>query len=82
MGNAITVIDWIKLALRRDIFLRSIKVAVIVGTLLAAINHGDSLLALTIDTGAALKILLTYLVPFCVATWSAVEVARNTPAPD
>ena len=44
-----------------------------VGTLLALINHGDSLVAGDLGMAAAGKILLTYLVPYAVATWSAVQ---------
>jgi hypothetical protein len=50
---------------------RSLVVAGVVGTLLNLINQGDALLA-----GAALdwtKIALTYVVPYCVATYGAVS---------
>ena len=82
MDKPNTLAGWIGLALRPDIVLRSTKVALIVGTLLAAINHGDRLLAANLDAEAVLKILLTYLVPFCVATWSAVQTAKNAPGQD
>ncbi len=42
MSHFLTVANWIKLALRRDIFLRSVKVGLLVGTTLIAINHGTS----------------------------------------
>ncbi len=44
--------------------------ALVVGTVLTAINHGDLLMA-----GKApplSKVLLTYIVPYCVTTWGAV----------
>ncbi|PTX74516.1 nitrate/nitrite transporter NrtS [Sulfitobacter mediterraneus] len=44
--------------------------ALIVGTLLTAINHGDVLLAGRFPP--LLKVLLTYCVPYCVTTWGAV----------
>jgi hypothetical protein len=50
---------------------RSLVVAIVVGTVLNAINQGDVLLA-----GLALnwsKILLTYLVPYFVSTYGAVS---------
>jgi hypothetical protein len=50
---------------------RSLVVAALVGTLLNLINQGDALVA-----GAHLdwlKIALTYLVPYCVATYGAVS---------
>jgi hypothetical protein len=50
---------------------RSFLVALIVGTILNLINQGDVLL------GAAhlnlAKLLLTYAVPYCVATYGAVS---------
>jgi hypothetical protein len=62
---------------------RSFVVAVIVGTILNLINQGDVLLS-----GAHLnliKIALTFVVPYCVATYGAVSyrlqsVARVDPA--
>lgn len=50
---------------------RSLRVAAIVGTTLNLINQGDVLF------GSAklnvLKLMLTYSVPFCVATYGAVS---------
>lgn len=63
---------------------RSLAVAAVVGTILNLINHGDALigrapLSLT-------KIALTYLVPYCVATYGAVayrlSLERRSPAGD
>ncbi len=48
--------------------------ALVVGCVLVAINQGDLILA-----GASLpwvKIGLTFLVPYCVATWGAVTGTR------
>jgi hypothetical protein len=49
---------------------RSFAAALVVGTLLNLINQGDALFA-----GRALdwtKLVLTYIVPYCVATYGAV----------
>ena len=49
--------------------------ALVVGTILNIINHGDVLLA-----GGAfptVKILLTYCVPYCVTTWGAITGKRS-----
>jgi hypothetical protein len=54
---------------------RSLWVAIIVGTILNLINQGDALLA-----GGGLniaKLLLTYAVPYCVATYGAVSFRLN-----
>ncbi len=53
----------------------ALKTALVVGTILVAINHGDVILA-----GAApvaWKIALTYCVPYCVATWGAIGAKRR-----
>lgn len=64
---------------------RSLGVAVVVGTLLNLINQGDVLL-----TGWShldlTKILLTYAVPYCVASYGAVSfrlrvVEQGAPRP-
>lgn len=64
--------EWLKTALRADIVLRSLKVAAIIGTLLVAINQGDLILNGKLEAAAAWKIPLTYLVPYCVATYGSV----------
>jgi len=50
---------------------RSLQVALIVGVILNLINQGDALIA-----GAdvnMLKVTLTFIVPYCVATYGAVS---------
>ena len=66
-----------RLALRPDILHRSIRVALVVGTVLALINHGDRIMTLSLDGQSLLRIALTYAVPFGVATWSAVQATRS-----
>ncbi|MFK8022299.1 MAG: nitrate/nitrite transporter NrtS [Pseudomonadales bacterium] len=68
---------WLQTSMRPDIVRRAARVAIIVGTILALINYGDRMLTLTLDNTAIAKILLTYLVPYGVSTWSAVQVARG-----
>ena len=69
--------EWLTIARRPDILRRSVRVALVVGTLLAIINHGERLLAIDLDAVSLVKIGLTYFVPFAVATWSAVQTARS-----
>lgn len=48
--------------------------ALVVGTFLTAINHGDVILS-----GLApspWKVILTYCVPYCVTTWGAITGKR------
>ena len=61
---------WLNLVFARGVMRRSAIVAVIVGSVLNLINQGDALFQ-----GAPLtvwKLLLTYCVPYCVATYGAV----------
>ena len=66
---------WLATATRPDIVWRSLKVGMVVGTILAAINHGDRIVAMNLDMTSGCKIILTYLVPYCVSTWSSVQTA-------
>ncbi len=62
---------WVAIALRPAVVRRSLTVALVVGTALVAINQGDRLVA---GQGLDLmKAVLTYLVPYCVATYGAVS---------
>jgi hypothetical protein len=44
--------------------------AVVVGTILTVINHGDTILQG--NWPPFVKIALTYCVPYCVTTWGAI----------
>jgi len=69
--------EWLRIAMRRDIVLRGLKVGALVGTILVAINQGDMILTGQLDASAAWKIPLTYLVPYCVATYGSVSAIRT-----
>ena len=56
--------------MRRGVLMRGLKVGLIVGTILTAINQGDLILAGALNTGNAWKIPLTYFVPFCVSMYA------------
>lgn len=43
--------------------------ALVVGTVLTGINHGDTILAG--DYPPVFKVILTYCVPYCVTSWGA-----------
>lgn len=61
-----------KIAMSRHIVKNSLKIALVVGSLLNVINQGERLL--NGDTISWFHLLLNYLVPYCVASYSA---ARN-----
>ena len=52
--------------------------ALVVGTVLTAINQGNLLLQGIFPAQLIWKIPLTYCVPYCVATWSALRISRLT----
>lgn len=62
---------------RSDVFLRALKMASIVGIILAAINHGDHLLLGTMTFTNWVKILITFCVPFCVSTISSALAIKR-----
>jgi cystathionine beta-lyase/cystathionine gamma-synthase len=72
-----SIVVWFQIATSAPVVQRSAKLGAIVGTLLALINHGDALLAGQITFESSMKILLTYLVPYCVSTFAAVQAIRE-----
>src|SRR3954469_434293 len=67
---------WLKLAWMPGVRMRALRTAAFIGTLLALINHGDALLSGHLAAGQYLRIALTYVVPYCVATWSSVQTTK------
>lgn len=62
-------------ALSHPIIVNSIRIALVVGTLLNLINQGEALLAWS---GISwLHVALNYLVPYCVASYSAAKNQLN-----
>ena len=68
---------WFAITTRPAIVKRSVRVALVVGTALTLINQGGRLLALDIDAPTLARIVLTYIVPYCVSTWAAVEALHE-----
>ncbi|MBW8192521.1 nitrate/nitrite transporter NrtS [Neiella marina] len=60
-------------ALRPSIVTTSVRIALVVGSLLVLINHGPSLLSGHVYLGQLWQIGLTYLVPYLVASYSAAK---------
>ena len=61
----------------RPMLRRSLIIALIVGTILTAINQGNIIIDGHFPSALYWKIPLTYCVPFCVATAGAVLNARS-----
>ena len=68
--------SYFSIAMSKAVLVRALKVAVLVGTILAFINHGEKILTLSLTGQDWFKVVLTYLVPYCVSTWSAVAVIK------
>ncbi len=64
----------IQQALRPAIVRRGLSFALIVGTLVTAINQGDVLAGSEITPGVLSKILLNYCIPYFVLTYADLEV--------
>ena len=62
--------DFSQLAFGNGTPKKAIITALVVGTILTTINHGDVILAG--NPPDFLKIILTYCVPYCVTTWGAI----------
>ena len=57
------------------LFIKAIKIAIVVGTLLNLINQGDALLAFDTEKIIWGKFLLTYTVPFFVSSYTAISMS-------
>lgn len=63
--------------LERPTLLFSIKMALVVGTLLAVINYGQAIVTGHFTADRLLPLLLTYCVPFAVAMYSQIQAKRQ-----
>ena len=65
------------IATSRSVVERSARIALVVGTVLAVINHTDTILSGETTYRTIVKIAVTYLVPYCVSTYSSVGAVRE-----
>lgn len=63
--------------LERATLLFSLKMALVVGTLLAVINHGQAIVTGRFTSDQLLPLCLTYCVPFAVAMYSQIQGKRQ-----
>jgi len=71
-------VEWFRMASSGPIVRRGLAYAVVVGSILIAINHGDALLAGDLTPGRWLRMALTVLVPYCVSVFSSVAATRDS----
>ncbi|MFT4636653.1 MAG: hypothetical protein ACI854_001449 [Arenicella sp.] len=69
--------SFFKLACSQGVVINAIKVSLVVGSMLAIINHGATILSLDFTLQTVIKIFLSYVVPYCVATYSAVKAHQR-----
>lgn len=62
----------LKIVFSKQVVKTAVKLSIIVGTILGLINHGSDILANTLSTSQRIQILVTYLVPYSVSTYSSV----------
>ena len=68
---------YIKIALRPEVFTTAVKISLLVGTILALINHSPEIFSFSLSKKNIFQILLTYLVPYGVSTYSSVKLILN-----
>lgn len=68
--------SWLAAAIQPSVVRRVIAYAIVVGTILVAINHGDAILAGDVNGARLAKMGLTVMVPYCVSTLSSVGAIR------
>lgn len=68
----------LQLATSRKVVRRASRIALIVGVILALINHGDRLINADLGLETLAKILLTFCVPYSVSTYSSIMAIRET----
>jgi hypothetical protein len=76
--------EFLQIATEPAVARRALVVAMIVGSILIAINHGDAIVRGDLSLERVLRILLTVTVPYCVSTYSSVAAIKSqrTQRPD
>ncbi len=69
--------EWLNMSISRNVVRRSTWTAIVVGSLLIAINHGDAILHGQVTEARLFQMILTVFVPYVVATISSVSTMRS-----
>lgn len=62
------------IASSKQLLIRAIKIAIVVGIILNTINQGDLIFAFDIENISFIKMALTFCVPFCVSMYTAIAM--------
>ena len=76
MGNTKQQHTSRKLVIEKDSLTRALRVALLVGIILNVINN-PGLITLSFSGLNIYKVLLTFLVPFCVSLYSSIIASRK-----
>jgi len=63
-----------EIAISKSVVTRALKVSLIVGSALNLINQGNALITLSLEHISVIKMILTYLVPYTVTTYTATAM--------
>jgi len=69
--------DWLRVAFQPSVVRRGLRYAIVVGSVLISINHGDAILHGDVDGSRLRRIALTVVVPYLVSTFSSVGAIRE-----
>ena len=69
-------LSFISLAMKKDSVSRAVRVAILVGIILNIINN-PGLFKLSFEGLNIYRVLLTFLVPFCVSLYSSILANRK-----
>jgi len=71
-----TTATFLSTAFSTTIIKNSLKVSLVVGSLLLLINHGDKMFQAQLNSDFFIQATLNYLIPYCVSTYSAVKTVQ------
>lgn len=66
-----------EIAVRRAVVRRATFMALVVGNVIGALNHGDKIVMGLMSKGDWIKVGLTFLIPYTVSTISSVLATRD-----
>lgn len=69
--------EWFRLACGASVVRRALLYAIVVGTVLIVINHGDAIVRRDISLARLIRMALTVAVPYIVSTSSSVGALRE-----
>ena len=70
LNNSIEKPNFLQLAFGDGTTKKALFSALVVGSILTGINHGDMILVG--EYPPWLKVIMTYFIPYCVTTWGAI----------